>query len=142
MPQPTGNHDHALEGAATILIVEDEMLVRGPIAEFLRDRGYHVLEAGDAREAIELVDDGREHVDVVFSDVRMAGEMDGFGLARWIRRHHPEVSVLLASGYFYSADGARDYPSDVPVIPKPYSQLQVERRIEHLLRSRISQHVA
>ena len=131
---------HSMEqsSAPTVLVVEDEVMVRMPIAEFLRDCGYEVLEAGDAREAIGLVDDARAHVDVVFSDVRMPGEIDGFGLARWIRRNHPQVPVLLASGYFYPANGRED-PSDVPIIPKPYSQLQVERRIERLLRSRVAQ---
>src|ERR1700690_3128346 len=81
----------------TVLVVEDEMMVRQPIAEYLRDCGYNVLEAADASEAIALL--GSDQVDVVFSDVRMPGRMDGFGLARWLRQNHPDVSVLLTSGW-------------------------------------------
>ncbi len=115
--------------APTVLVVEDEALVRMPIAEYLRDCGYNVLEAGDAGEAIHLVD-ANEPVDVVFSDVRMPGTMNGFDLARWIRAHHPEVQVLLTSGY----SAARDADSaQVKLIEKPYSQAQVLKRIRALI---------
>ncbi len=113
----------------TVLIVEDELLVRMPIAEYLRDCGFNVLEAEDAREAIGLVD-GNGPVDVVFSDVRMPGEMDGFALARWIRAHHPEVPVLLTSGYNTSHASDDDRTR---LIEKPYSQKHVLSRIQDLL---------
>ncbi len=90
---------------ATVLVVEDEIFVREPIAEYLRECGYQVLEAADAREAILLIDSVGS-VDVVFSDVRMPGDMDGIALAQWLRTHHPEVSVLLTSGYFAARNGA------------------------------------
>lgn len=115
--------------APTVLVVEDEVLVRMPIAEYLRDCGYNVLEAGDAGEAIHLVD-AEEPVDVVFSDVRMPGAMNGFDLARWIRTHHPEVQVLLTSGYSAARD-ADD--TQVKLIEKPYSQAQVLKRIRALM---------
>jgi len=115
--------------SATVLVVEDEALVRMPIAEYLRDCGYNVLEAEDAGEAIGLVDSD-EAVDVVFSDVRMPGDMDGFGLARWIRDHHPEVPVLLTSGYSTRRDAEAER---VRLIEKPYSQAQVVDRIRALI---------
>jgi CheY-like chemotaxis protein len=116
----------------TVLVVEDELMVRMPIVEYLRDCGYHVLEAGDAKEAIAATD-ADASVNLVFSDVRMPGSMDGFGLAEWFRSHHPEVPVLLTSGY----SGNRGLTSDSMLvngfIEKPYSQKQVERRIAALL---------
>lgn len=118
----------------TVLVVEDETMVRMPIAEFLRDCGYHVLEAGDANEAIATLDsDGP--VSLIFTDVRMPGKMDGFALAEWCRSHHPAVPVLLTSGY----NGGRSLPSGsitgARFIEKPYSQSQVARRIAALLDS-------
>jgi CheY-like chemotaxis protein len=118
--------------AHTVLVVEDEMMVRMPIAEYLRDCGYNVLEAADASEAIATMR-AEGSVSLVFSDVRMPGKMDGIGLAEWFRSHYPDVPVLLTSGY----DGGRQLNSD-PVarrrfIEKPYSQLQVARRIAVLL---------
>jgi CheY-like chemotaxis protein len=116
----------------TILVVEDELMVRMPIVEYLRDCGYHVVEASDATEAIAATD-AEGSVSVVFSDIRMPGKMDGFGLAEWFRSHHPEVPVLLTSGY----NGARSLGSNAVsvsrFIEKPYSQTQVARRIAALL---------
>jgi CheY-like chemotaxis protein len=119
--------------SSTILIVEDETMVRLPIAEYLRDCGYHVLEAADASEAMAVVNS--DQVDVVFSDVRMPGGMDGFGLARWLQQNHPEVPVLLTSGWIGTSVQAEDAPREVRLIEKPYSQAQVARRIAGLLRS-------
>mgnify|MGYP005813987423 CR=1 FL=1 len=121
----------AESGTATVLVVEDELFVREPIAEYLRDCGYHVLEAEDARQAISLIE-SVEGVDVVFSDVRMPGDMDGFALAQWLRTNHPEVSILLTSGYYASRKAAGPV-DDVKLIEKPYSQAQVLRRIRSLL---------
>ena len=116
----------------TVLVVEDEMMVRMPIAEYLRDCGYNVVEAGDAYEAIAVMD-AEKPVSLVFSDVRMPGKMDGFGLAEWFRSNYPSVPVLLTSGY----NGGRSLASaSIPggrFIEKPYSQTQVARRIAALL---------
>lgn len=118
--------------AHTVLVVEDDGMVRMPIVEYLRDCGYTVLEAGDAAEAIDaVVADGR--VSLVFSDVRMPGALDGFGLAEWVRAHHPEIPVLLTSGYNNSRSLSADVASGVKLIEKPYSQAHVARQIHDLL---------
>ncbi|MGE0221977.1 MAG: response regulator [Acetobacteraceae bacterium] len=117
--------------APTVLVVEDELLVRLPIAEYLRDCGYDVLEATDAGEALSLIEGGHP-VDLVFSDVRMPGKMDGFGLASWLNCHRPDVRVLLTSGY----DGRGSAPAKVrgvELIAKPYSQARVANSIHALL---------
>jgi len=110
------------------------MMVRMPIAEYLRDCGYTVLEAGDAAEAIEAVH-ASGPVSVVFSDVRMPGSMDGFGLARWLRAHYPDIPILLTSGYNSSRSLSIDVAQGVKLIEKPYSQAHVARRIQDLLES-------
>jgi CheY-like chemotaxis protein len=116
----------------TVLVVEDEQMVRLPIVEYLRDCGYHVVEAGDAHEAIAATDAGTS-VSVVFTDVRMPGKVDGLGLAEWFRSHHPEVPVLLTSGYSGAASLASGSVAGEDFIKKPYSQKQVEQRIAALL---------
>jgi CheY-like chemotaxis protein len=117
----------------TVLVVEDETMVRMPIAEYLRDCGYNVLEAGDASEAIAAMD-AEDSVSLVFSDIRMPGKMDGLELAEWFQSNHPAVPVLLTSGY----NGGRKLPttsgSGSRFIEKPYSQTQVARRIAALLK--------
>ena len=108
-------------------------MVRMPISEFLRGRGYIVLEAGSAAEAIATLTSGAL-VHVVFSDIRMPGEMDGVGLAEWCHTNRPALPVLLTSGY----SGLRSPPTtSLPrsgFIEKPYSQIQVESRIAELLK--------
>jgi CheY-like chemotaxis protein len=118
--------------APTVLVVDDDALVREPIADYLREVGYEVLEAGDAREAIEMVNHA-DHVDLVFSDVRMPGELDGVGLARWVKVNRPELPVLLTSGYAGNAWPAAELGREVRLLPKPYTQAQVLRHIRRLL---------
>lgn len=109
-------------------------MVREPIADYLRELGYEVLEAGDAHEAIQLVTRA-DHVDVVFSDVRMPGELDGVGLARWVHAHRPDLPVLLTSGYDGSGWADNELGREVRVLQKPYTQDQVLRHIRRLLRA-------
>jgi CheY-like chemotaxis protein len=118
----------------TVLVVDDDLLVREPIADYLREVGYQVLEAGDAHEAIDLVDHA-DHVDLVFSDVRMPGELDGVGLARWVRAHRPDLPVLLTSGYDGSGWLGGELGREVRLLQKPYTQDQVLRHIKRLLRA-------
>ena len=113
-----------------ILVVEDEGLIRLDIADHLRDCGYQVLEAGHAAEAIEILQ-ADVPVGLVFSDVRMPGKLDGFDLAQWIRRHRPEVRVILTSGH--AVQKAHELCSERPFLTKPYDPANVLRQIHRLL---------
>ncbi len=116
----------------TILVVEDEVLIRLNIADYLRDCGYRVLEAGAAQEAIDIIAGGAA-VDLVFSDVQMPGDIDGFGLAQWIRKTHPEIHVVLTSGYARAAEKAAELCEDGPLLGKPYEPQSVAQRIREML---------
>lgn len=119
----------------TVLVVEDEVLVRLAVCDYLRDCGYRVLEAGNADEAIGILGAGF-HVDVVFTDIKMPGSLDGFDLARRVRRSRPGVGIILVSGVHRAADVARDLCEDGPLLPKPYSFSEVENRIRTLVAKR------
>jgi DNA-binding NtrC family response regulator len=80
---------------ATILVVERDILVRQPLAQYLRDCGYRVLEAVNAAEARGAVSTGRESIDVVLMDVKGVPSEGGFTLASWLRSNHPTIKVLL-----------------------------------------------
>jgi CheY-like chemotaxis protein len=116
----------------TILIVEDEILVRMVIADYLRECGYRVIEAGNAAEAIKVLR-SPERVDIVFSDVQMPGEMDGFGLATWVRGNKPGLKVLLTSGNARTASTASDLCAEGPLEQKPYHPQTILGRIRRLL---------
>src|SRR5580698_10091731 len=81
----------------TILFVEDEALIRMDMAEFLRECGYQVHEASNADEAVAVLN-SKLAIDLVITDVRMTGDMDGVALAEWIAEHRPGVEVILTSG--------------------------------------------
>lgn len=115
-----------------MLVVEDEILVRMVIADYLRECGYRVIEAGNAAEALTVLQSS-EPVDVVFSDVQMPGEMDGFGLARWVRQNRPGLAVLLTSGNARAAKAAGELCEDGPMEEKPYHPQSIHTRIQRLL---------
>lgn len=115
---------------ATVLVVDDDELVREMAAMFLSMRGYHVIEAGSGDEAAALLDRAGQ-VDVVFTDLRMPGRLDGIGLARWVRDHRPETRVLITSGHTSRAQQVGEV-SNGPLIPKPYRPEEVARRVEAL----------
>jgi CheY-like chemotaxis protein len=115
-----------------VLVVEDDVLVRTIAAAFLRDGGLDVVEAGDADEAIRLVEAGVE-IGVVFSDVNMPGSMDGFGLAAWLRQHRPEIKIILASGATRTVEQADAMPAHGPVLAKPYHHEELTQRIKEMI---------
>ena len=80
-----------------VLIVEDEVFICLALASHLADKGFTVREAHCAADAIAILEEPGCAIDLVFSDVRMPGEMDGFGLSRWIFENRPNVPVILAS---------------------------------------------
>jgi CheY-like chemotaxis protein len=118
---------------ATILVVEDEVLIRLVIAEYLRDCGYRVHEAANAEEAMAVLQAPHVSIHIVFSDVMMPGEMDGFALSRWIRDNHPRVDVVLTSGIERSADVAGMLCEAGPLLKKPYEPQGVVDRIRQLI---------
>ena len=119
----------------TILLVEDEVLVRMPIAQYLRDCGYKVIEAVNADEAMTVLMHKETVVDIVFSDIEMPGAIDGFGLAKWIREHRPGLDVLLAGTVSRAVDNAKELCEEGPV-PKPYDAQIVHNHIKRLLAAR------
>ena len=120
------------EALETILVVEDDVLIRMPIAQYLRDCGYRVIEAVNADEAITVLLHRDTVVEIVFSDIEMPGAMDGFGLAKWIREHRPATEIVLAGTVPRSVDAAKELCEAGP-LPKPYEAQAVHDHIRRLL---------
>jgi len=116
----------------TVLVVEDEVLIRLVIADYLRDCGYKVHEAVSGEEAIAILQAPEVSIDVVFSDVEMPGSMDGFALARWVRANKPGMEIILTSGIERSADIAATLCEAGPLMKKPYSSQDVVDRLRQL----------
>src|SRR5437660_1280842 len=120
----------------TVLVVEDEVLIRLVISEYLRDCGYRVIEAASADEAVLVLKQTDLIIDVVLSDVEMPGSMDGFGLARWVREHRTGLQVILAGSPKRAADAAGDLCEQGPDLAKPYEPQIAVDRIRQLLAKR------
>jgi CheY-like chemotaxis protein len=121
--------------SATVLVVEDEVLLRLVIAGYLRDCGYKVIEAADADEAVLVLTQPDLVVDVLFSDIEMPGSMDGFGLAQWTRTNRPGLEVILTGSVPRAVNAAANLCEEGPV-PKPYEPQSVHDRIRRLLAAR------
>ena len=102
---------------ATILMVDDDDMLRDLIVDALRDLDYTVLVAEDGPGAMAILEHGTP-VDVLFSDVSMPNGMSGVELAARARRLRPGVPVILASGF--AKGQIDDIPHDVTFLPKPY----------------------
>jgi two-component system cell cycle sensor histidine kinase/response regulator CckA len=121
------------QGEGVILLVEDEASVRAFASRALSLRGYTVLEAANAEEALSKLEDKALHVDLFVTDVVMPG-MDG---PAWVRRAHldrPNVKVVFMSGY--AEDGLAEDQARVPnsvFLPKPFSLNDLTNTVQGLL---------
>jgi CheY-like chemotaxis protein len=125
-----------IKGAGTVLVVEDEVLIRLVIAEYLRDCGYRVVEAVHADEALLVLRKSERVIDVVFTDIEMPGSMDGFALAQWVRSNRPGIDVVLTGSVTRAVQAASDLCDQQDHVPKPYDPQTVHDRIRRLLASR------
>ncbi|HEY3891264.1 MAG TPA: response regulator [Bradyrhizobium sp.] len=112
-----------------VLIVEDELLLRMDAAEIIAAAGFDVLEAGNADEAIEILE-ARQNITVVFIDIQMPGSMDGLKLARAVRGRWPPIKIVATSGHLDVLE--QDLPEGGRFLPKPYSPMQVKSVLREL----------
>jgi two-component system, response regulator PdtaR len=112
-----------------VLIVEDEPLLRELAVEFVEEAGFVALEAGDADEAVALLE-ARSDIAVLFTDINMPGGMDGLELAHAVRDRWPPIKILVTSGQLRL--GPSDLPSNGIFLGKPYRGEAVIARL-HLL---------
>jgi CheY-like chemotaxis protein len=110
--------------AICVLIVDDEPAVRALATDILSDAGFDTIATADANQALHVLTHEADHVDVLFTDVRMPGGMNGLELARVARRNWPDLRVIVTSGYF-----AGDFPS-AEFLRKPWSAAELVSRVE------------
>ena len=122
-PEPEGEPDRL-----TVLVVEDEILLRMAAAGALREQGFMVAEAANADEALAILQSDI-NVDIVFSDVNMPGSIDGVCLAGIIRAEYPEIRVVVTSGHLQNPSMVGQLTG---FVPKPYNLLTLAAQIESL----------
>lgn len=113
---------------STILVVEDDAIVRMLIVDVLEELEFSVLEAADAEAALKAVENTDQHIDLMMTDMGLPG-MSGKDLAIQVRVLRPTLPILFASGYAENID----LPAGMHVIAKPFSIDQLRDKVKSML---------
>jgi CheY-like chemotaxis protein len=122
-----------IQGRATLLVVDDEEMVRRLAARMLVTLGYRVVEAHDGNEAVRVLQRDAHRIDAVLTDIAMPG-LNGKQLGETVARCWPRVRVLYMSGFPAQRvleTGALD-PTH-PFMQKPFTEEQLGRKVRELL---------
>lgn len=103
---------------ATVLLVEDEILISNLVADELSEHGFVVHEAANGTEALRFIDSGAA-VDVLFTDINLPGSIDGTELAIRVREMRPDLPIVYCSGRYGASNIGRLVTRSV-FVPKPY----------------------
>jgi two-component system, cell cycle sensor histidine kinase and response regulator CckA len=122
-------------GSETVLLVEDEEMVRQLTARLLQGLGYDVLVTSDGEEALALVQQTAAIIDLVLTDIVMP-KMGGLALARHLKAHDPTITVLFMSGYIEHS--MTDTQPEADLLQKPFSTSDLARSIRRALDTRSS----
>lgn len=125
--QLTGSLAHDLNNmltarGETVLLVEDDMAVRMTLAITLEDLGYRVLQAADAETGLATL--AATEVNVLLTDLRMPGRLDGLELVELARARNPILPIVVVAGYLDLSNGRR-LPADSMFLQKPCSRAQL-----------------
>jgi len=128
-----------MTGNAKILLVEDEAPVRMFGAHALSNKGYKIVEASNAEEALEVMQTHGAEIDIIITDVIMPG-MNGPSLIAEIQKKHPRVKVIFMSGYaeeaFSDAYGVES-DNDFHFLSKPFTLQQLVSKVKEVLDMKI-----
>ncbi|RJX79592.1 response regulator [Pseudomonas sp. LS-2] len=114
--------------ASTILVVEDDNIVRMLVVDVLEELEYTVLEAADAKEALGYLQNDSQTIDLLMTDKGLP-DMDGIELAKKARELRPTLPILFASGYAENIDA----PAGMQIIGKPFSIDQLRDKVNSIL---------
>jgi CheY-like chemotaxis protein len=133
MVEPLPQSELPANWQRTIVVVDDEDIVRGLVARTLRDAGYRVLQASHGAAAIGLLELWAQTVDLVICDLVMP-VLGGREVSDWMKEHCPGVSLLFMSGYPRAYLEAHHlYDPSVPMLRKPFLPSRLLETVEDLL---------
>ena len=117
-----------------VLVVEDEWLIRESLVEVLAQAGFRVLQAAQGEDALATMQEHGPAIDLLFTDIRMPGRLDGLELARRARALLPGLAILIASGNWVPT--LDDLPAGSLFLAKPYSFRELPGQLRTLLAAR------
>src|SRR5574343_1849148 len=121
-----GNEPALAHGGELVLLVEDNPDVRRVVRQQLIDLGYPVIEAENGSQAFEMIEQIAD-IAIVVSDIIMPGGINGRQLAELVQQHHPQIRIVLMSGYADEAEPAG--AGDLPVLAKPFDRQDLARAL-------------
>lgn len=120
-------------GRETILLVEDEPVLRELVAKVLQDYDYRVLEAENGVQALKVWDEHQGKIDLLLTDMVMPGGVSGAELAQQLRQRKPDLRVIYSSGYSSEIVGKNFSEHDPVFLAKPYRPPQLAHRVRKCL---------
>jgi CheY-like chemotaxis protein len=123
--------------AASILIVDGDIISRHSIGDYLRHCGYSVVEAAKVEEAFVALLEPALSIDVILCEVTSLGPKSGFELATWVRGNRPELEVKLVGGVEMATHAAAELCDSGPHPERPYEPAAVADYIKRLRASRL-----
>jgi len=123
-----------MSASAVVLLVEGDIAIRHPLAEYLRECGFTVFEAANGDEAMHALQTPELQIEVVLADMMTTGS--GFGLRQWVRTQSLAVEVILAGSVEKAVDHAGGLCHEGPALAKPYQHHLVLDHIRQVLARR------
>ncbi len=126
----------------TILVVDDEPDVLKLAARWLKRSGYNVIEAANGDEALSYINESNGDIDILFSDIVMPGQLNGWALAEAVSARYPTIGIQLATGYDQARreEKGRVAKSRFPVLFKPYNLTDVSNSLGRLVEKNAARH--
>ena len=128
------NSNAAPDRPLVAVIAEDEPLLRTLAVEALEDEGFTTLAAENALAALDLCKARPEAIDVLFTDIRMPGPMDGLQLAHRVRERWPWIAIIVVSGNIFVS--RHELPDGARFLPKPYDLHRIADTIREMREGR------
>ncbi len=125
-------------GSETILVVDDEPSLVDIAVSHLQDLGYRTITANSGTEALKILGEN-QGIDLLFSDIIMPGDLDGYQLAIAAQKEHPSLKALLTSGFtkkkedYFSPDGSKYAEFAANLLHKPYNQTELAIAVRNTL---------
>ena len=117
---------------STVLVVEDDEMLRMCAANVVADAGFMAVEAANADEAVAILE-SRSDIALLFTDIQMPGSMDGLGLARTVHDRWPAIKIILVSGRVEVSE--RDRPANSRFFQKPFATKQIIEGLQDMIQS-------
>jgi DNA-binding NtrC family response regulator len=118
-----------MEHRQTILIVDDESTLRSIFADMMTRQGYRCITAANAVDALQIIESNLLRFDMLVTDIKMPGALDGVALATTMRELQPQVAILVITGYANSRAMKEAKARGFRVLEKPFRQAELETAV-------------